>query len=665
MRPLIFSGTTEGRRISERLSEAGISHIVCVATAYGELVMEKSPYADVRIGRLSEPKMETLINNEAGIVFDATHPYASVVSENIRTACRAADVEYVRVLRDGGRGSGCAGSVTVFETAEDCAAALSEAEGSILLTTGSKDIGIYAADPEVAGRLFVRVLPSEESIRLCSDAGISGRQVIAMQGPFSREMDAATIRQYGIKTLVTKASGKTGGLDEKLAAASDTGIKVFVIGRPAEETGVSPAEALGRYLGIAPKVHIDLIGTGPGRAGLLTCEARDAIYSADMIAGAPRMIKEYSDRETYPYYLAKDIIPVIKERLPERLAVLFSGDSGFYSGAEKMRSELAAWLSENGFEYEIEVHPGISSVSYLASRAGESYQDAALCSMHGRADEANLRSIVEKIKTNRRCFVLMSGPEDVQRLGQAIAESCPDDCSIVLGRDLSYDKELIGVLRPEDSSLVTDKGLYTALVINSGAARPQVTKVLSDGDFVRGKVPMTKENIRHLSLLKLGLTEDAVLYDVGSGTGSVACEAALQSSGIRVYAIEKKDEACALIRENAARLGLSNIQTVCGEAPEAFDGLEAPSHVFIGGSSGRLREIIGTVNTAPHPVRVVINAVSLETMAEIQSVIGEFEVSDASIEQISVSRARELGSHHLMTAENPVMIAAFTLGGRR
>ena len=176
---------------------------------------------------------------------------------------------------------------------------------------------------------------------------------------------------------------------------------------------------------------------------------------------------------------------------------------------------------------------------------------------------------------------------------------------------------------------------------------------------------MTKENIRHLSILKLGLTENAILYDVGSGTGSVACEAALLSSGIKVYAIEKNDEACGLIRENAARLGLANIEVIHGIAPDVLEGLYAPTHVFIGGSSGKLKSILHAVSTAPWPVKVVINAVSLETIAEIQSISDHFELKDLLIEQISISRSKELGSYHLMTAENPVMIASFTLGGRR
>ena len=171
---------------------------------------------------------------------------------------------------------------------------------------------------------------------------------------------------------------------------------------------------------------------------------------------------------------------------------------------------------------------------------------------------------------------------------------------------------------------------------------------------------MTRESIRHLSVLRLGLIRGSVLYDVGSGTGSVACEAAGLSESVKVYAIEHKEEACSLIRANAKALNLPNIDVIYGSAPEAFAGLEQPTHAFIGGSSGNMKSIIEALPAGTH---VVINAVSLETISEIQSLTQEIETEDFLIEQISVSRSRELGRYHLMTAENPVMIASFTLKG--
>lgn len=666
--------------MSERLSDAGKDHIVCVATEYGELVMQPDEHADVRQGRLDAEEMQKLISEEASAVFDATHPYAVAVSKNIRSACESSGTGYVRILRADSE-EDLTDGVCIFEYAASCAHALKSSEGNILLTTGSKDLAVYAADPEVRSRLFVRVLPSEESIRLCSEAGISGRQIIAMQGPFSCEMDKAVMRQYDIRILVTKASGAAGGFPEKLRAARECGVPAFVIGRPAAEHGITVSEALELFFDIKPVMHIDLVGIGPGREGLMTAEAREAVSRADIIFGASRMISPYEDRETYPYYLARDIMPVLEQRRPERAAVLFSGDTGFCSGAAKMEPELRKYLGESGFEHEISVHPGISSFAYLAARTGVSYTDAGLCSMHGRTgDKNNNKEIIETIRKHGRTFLLLSGHEDVKLLGSMLDENGLSGCRVILGRQLAYPDERIEMLTTEECAFVTGKGLYTALILNEKAGsipdetdepaggRP-LMPVIDDESFARGKVPMTKENVRHLSILRLGLIEGAVLYDIGSGTGSIACEAAGLSDTVRVYAVEMKPEACALINENAEKFGLHNVEVIEGMAPDVLEGLEVPTHAFIGGSSGNLMEILEALEQKcedlPSGIRVVMNAVSLETISEIHAVLGSFDIRDLSIEQISVSRSRELGRYHMMTAENPVMIAAFTLGGEQ
>lgn len=652
--------------LSEKLAASGIAHIVCVATGYGGLVMEPNGLADVRTGRMTALEMYDLMKFEADKVFDATHPYAADVSHNILTACLAADKEYVRILRDtDSELFPKDADIHSFENAASCAKALAETEGNILLTTGSKELSIYAADEAVRSRLYARVLPSHESISLCEEAGLSGKHIIAMQGPFSMETDLALIRQFDIKTLVTKSSGAAGGAPDKIRAAAKAGIPVFMIGRPTEETGSSVNEALAKYFGIRNRMAIDLVGIGPGGKDLLTGDAADAIDKADILFGASRMISGYDGRKAYPYYRAEDIIPVLEKELPESAAVLFSGDTGFYSGAEKLAPALREWAYEAGTECDVRIHPGISSFAYLAAKAGVSYQDAKLVSIHGcSGDKRAAAELVSSVRYNEKTFVLLSGADDVKLMGGLLMENGLSDVRIILGYQLSYPEEIVGTIRAEDCGKVNEPGLYTAVLINDKPEARQVLPLISDDEMIRGQVPMTKENIRHLSVMKLGLTEDAVVYDIGSGTGSVACEIAAQSSSIKVYAIEKKEEACSLIGQNAAKFGLSNIEIIQGTAPEALAGLEPPTHAFIGGSSGELREILTVLKDSAGSVRVVINAVSLETIAEIQSVLKDFGISDLSAEQISVSRSRELGNYHLMTAENPVMIASFTLGDR-
>ena len=353
---------------------------------------------------------------------------------------------------------------------------------------------------------------------------------------------------------------------------------------------------------------------------------------------------------------------MLEEKKPGRIAVLFSGDTGFSSGCSKMHSALTDWFEQNDYGYEIDTVPGISSFAYFAAKTGEDYTDAALLSIHGRSQESkSIADLIRSVRSESKTFVLLSGDRDVRKLGSILNDNNLSHTIITLGYQLSYPEEKIFSITPDECQNISAKGLYIALVTNPMPQDELLMPVIPDDCFIRDKVPMTKESVRHLSILKLGLRKGSVLYDIGSGTGSIACEAASLDESVTVYAIEMKEQACELIKTNASNLGLPNIKVIHGCAPAALSDLEPPTHAFIGGSSGNLK---GILEALPEGTRVVLNAVSLETIAEIQSVSREFDMTDLTIEQISVARSRELGSYHLMTAENPVMIAAFTLGSQ-
>ena len=238
MRIVIFGGTSEGRRLSERLAELGAALTVCVASDYGREEQGEIPGVSVRVGPLDAEEKRALLK-DAALCVDATHPYARHISETVRAACEAAGVPLLRLKRDESETAGA----RVFADAAGAAAWLSRREGNILLTTGAKELAAYAAlSPE---RLFPRVLPCRESLAACEAQGIPHRNIIAMQGPFSREMNAATIRQYAIRYLVSKDGGGAGGFREKAAAARETGAELLVLSRPRED-GLSYEEVLER-----------------------------------------------------------------------------------------------------------------------------------------------------------------------------------------------------------------------------------------------------------------------------------------------------------------------------------------------------------------------------------------------------------------------------------
>ncbi|MGN0707523.1 MAG: precorrin-6A reductase [Faecalibacterium sp.] len=240
MKAVIFSGTTEGRLLAAKLAAMGFAVTVSVATALGAEEQGTAPGITVHAGRLQAGEMEQLLQG-AALCIDATHPYAAEASRNIRAAAAAVPVEYLRLLR---RPSPLPSDSLICPDAASAAELLADTEGSILLATGAKELAAFAALPRE--RLYPRVLPTQEGIAACEAAGIPHRNILALQGPFSQEMNAALIRQYSIRWLVTKDGGTAGGFLEKAAAAQQTGARLVVLRRPPETNGRTESEILER-----------------------------------------------------------------------------------------------------------------------------------------------------------------------------------------------------------------------------------------------------------------------------------------------------------------------------------------------------------------------------------------------------------------------------------
>ena len=666
---LIFAGTTEGRKLSESLAVSGINHTLCVATEYGEIVLKENPFMTVHCGRMDEEQIREFIQNgKFEAVVDATHPYANIVTSNIKSAMEEMNIPYLRLKRELNT-SQKEENVTYFETNEACAMELEEIQGNILLTIGSKELKKYCVSEDVKNRLFVRVLPGMESLSLCMEQGIKEKQIIAMQGPFTTEMNEAMIRQYGISCLITKQSGTSGGYYEKLEAAKKTGISVFVIGHPGEEAGYSFHEVCNELEKICQQkiqkkneMEITLAGIGMGNRESLTKEVCEKIEEADILLGAERILKPYRARiEKKPFYLAKQILPYLQEiqkRYPMeslKVVILFSGDSGFYSGCQPLYHALQEEINAGQLQAGIRIMPGISSVAFLAACIGESYQDAAICSMHGK----ELYNLARRIKTERKTFMIMSGVKDVNKLGDALIKAGMTQCEIITGYQLSYAEHQIRKRTPKECLELKEEGLYTCFVKNPNAIHKNLTHGISDGEFIRDKVPMTKEEVREVSICKLKLYQGAVVFDIGSGTGSIAMEMAGLSPDIQVYAIEQKKEAVSLIQQNKEKFQFENVTVVEAKAPEGFQDMPRVTHAFIGGSGGNLKEILQALYEMNPNMRVVINAISMETICEIKEILTMYPIENEEMVQIQVSRAKEVGKYHLMQAENPVWICAF------
>lgn len=239
---LIFAGTTEGRKLAEYASEIGAGCYVSTATGYGKEILGEHPGIRVLSGRMDEKQIVCFLGDKGiRLVIDATHPFARIVTENIRAACIRAEVKYVRCLREEGMNSGKktgGRQMVVVDSVRQAVEYLKTTKGNILIATGSKELHLYTEIDGYKERCFARVLSTPEAVEESAKLGFQGRNLIAMQGPFSREMNLALLRHAGADYFVTKESGKAGGFEEKLEAALEAGAVSVVIGRP-RETGES------------------------------------------------------------------------------------------------------------------------------------------------------------------------------------------------------------------------------------------------------------------------------------------------------------------------------------------------------------------------------------------------------------------------------------------
>ena len=643
---IVFAGTTEGYALCEFLAENRVSVYACAATEYGGSLLQENEFLHVSAGRLKTEDMEELFRKEnPEIVLDATHPYAAEVTKNIRTACESAGVLYQRILRPEGEKNS---EAIYVESTEEAAAFLSGTEGNIFLTTGSKELAKFSGIPDYKERLFARVLSIPSVIRSCAELGIEGKHLIGMQGPFSAEINEAMLRQFQCSYLVTKDTGLAGGFPEKMEACQRCGVTPVIIGRPLKEEGLSLQDArvfLSKMFGFTLSQKISLVGIGMGAEKTLTLEGKKALDEAELLIGAKRMTEavQKPGQMVLHEYRSEKIVEYIREHPKYRtVAIALSGDVGFYSGAKKLIDQL---------DGNVEVICGISSVVYFMSKIGLSWDDAKIVSAHGR--NCNLISL---IRHNPKVFSILGTEDGVAVLASRLVYYGMGDVTLYVGENLSYENEKIFHDKAANLTEYRGDALSVVTACNEKATPLSAVHGISDGEFLRGKAPMTKEEVRTVSLSKLRLSEDSVCYDVGAGTGSVSVEMALRAWMGQVYAIEKKEDALALLKENKKKFAVDNLAIIPGVAPEAMTELPAPTHAFIGGSSGNMQDIINLLLEKNPKVRIVINCITLETVTEAMNAIRDFGLEDVDIVQLAAARSKSIGRYHMMMGENPIYI---------
>lgn len=435
---------------------------------------------------------------------------------------------------------------------------------------------------------------------------------------------------------------------------------------------------------------VTIIGAGPGNPDLLSRAALDAIDIADVVIGAHRALVGI---DVPPHVVrcelvkTADIVAALTDAASwQRAVVVMTGDVGLFSGARRLVEALSG-----DAQVDVRIIPGISSASYLAACLARPWQDWRFASAHGVACD-----IVAEAERAGELFLVTSGGEDPSRLSGELVQAGFGDARVTVAERLSYPDERItcataseiagqtfddlnvmlidfagGAGSPAGSSAASEApAAASSAADTAGASRaassrwPYASSGIPDELFIRGDVPMTKQEVRAVALAKLRLTATDTVWDVGAGTGSVSIEAALVARAGSVWAVERNAAGVRLIRENADAFGCGNVRAVPGVAPEALAKLPVPDAVFVGGSAGELPSIVEAALEKNSQVRLCVPCVTVETLTEACTLLSGSRFKGFEACQVSAARAEAVGSHHLMKAQNPVfLVSARGAGG--
>ncbi len=400
-------------------------------------------------------------------------------------------------------------------------------------------------------------------------------------------------------------------------------------------------------------MNVKLIGTGCGDLGTLTRDGAEALKNAGLIIGARRLLEtipeDWGGDRLAAIAPAEILANILQARsIPKwkNICVAYSGDTGFYSGARTLLPHL------RGAGIDAEIIPGVSSVQMLAARLQIPWQDWALVSAHGL--DCDAASACDPASPT---FFLTGGKLGPADLCRQLTDGGRGSAKVIVAERLSYDDERITEGRAAELSEREWDPLSVMLVMpEPNAPEGQVLRPgIADERFIRGDVPMTKRDIRAVIAGRMQVQRTDVVWDVGAGTGSVSVELALQADRGQVWAVEREPKGCLLIEENRVAFGRDNLRVVEGSAPEALTDLPAPDRVFIGGSGGRMEDIVDLVLEKNPDALICVTAILLETVTEAAAAMTARGL-EVSLAQINVSTARKAGEKHMMIGNNPIFV---------
>lgn len=405
---------------------------------------------------------------------------------------------------------------------------------------------------------------------------------------------------------------------------------------------------------------VTIVGVGLGDERYLTLEAREILTSAKKVYTTARIGIELQNilKEIISFKVS-EIIEMIKES-DEDMVIMVSGDTGFYSLAQTIAKGI-----KNVSNIELKIVNGISSMQYFFAQLGSSFENVVLASAHGRKT-----NLVALATYNQRVFALTGGESKVKDICKEFVEYEMDFLKITVGENLGYENQKIYSGKPSEIVEKEISDLAVMLIENENPANPNT--FIKDEEIERGNAPMTKEEIRHISLAKLNILPNDIVYDIGAGTGSVTLDMAKRANKSLVYAIEQKEDALELVKLNKKRFGIYNIKLVFGKAPDKMDDWEAPDKVFIGGSGKNMMQIIDFIvekhksdyekcqdkskYNGAKSIKFVINTIALESLTEANQILENGKFTNVEYLSVATAKSKKVAGYNMMMANNPIYI---------
>lgn len=388
-------------------------------------------------------------------------------------------------------------------------------------------------------------------------------------------------------------------------------------------------------------MQISIIAAGMGGTETLTLAACEAIERAELLIGARRLLAPYADtgKELLCSWKPEEIAARLREGTQQYAAVLMSGDTGFYSGAKRLLPLLSG--------LEVQVIPGVSSPVYLCAKTGLSWEHMHFVSLHGTTG-----NVAVHVRSHKICCFLLGGDITAAMLCRRLCDYGLAGTTVYIGENLGSPSEAVFKGVPADFCSHPAQTLCTVIVENPTPC-VYLPSGIPDSAFEREQIPMTKAEVRCCAAAALCVGQQDVCWDIGCGTGSVSVELALRCPEGQVFAIDRNSAAVRLTTENAKKFSCDNITVTEGLFPDV--SLPVPDKVFLGGTGGRLPDILEMVYQMNPAARIALTAVSLETLSEALRIFDRYSRM-CEVTQIAVTRTRKIGGHTMLQGLNPVYL---------